>query len=96
MSERTEKILNVRIDNFKGIKRCPYCDERPKEMIWTDLGIKLACRNPECPGPKYLIYVYIPKEEIDLKKMTFTLIDDWNQYCMNIKGRLIANAQTNL
>ena len=91
MAKAAEKMLNVRIDNFKGIKKCPYCGEKPKEMLWTDLGIKLVCRNPSCTNPKYLIYVHIPKEELDLKKMTQKLIDDWNLYCTNTEARLKAN-----
>lgn len=91
MGRSTEKMLNVRIDNFKGIKRCPYCGEKPKEMMWSDLGIKMTCRNPDCPKPKYLIYVHIPKNELSLQKMTQKLIDDWNQYCINTKARIKAN-----
>ena len=84
-------ILSVQIDNFKGIKKCPHCGKKPKEMLWEDNGIRMGCGNHDCTKPKYVIFVHIPKEELSLQKMTRKLIDDWNQYCINTKARLKAN-----
>ena len=77
--------LTVKIDNFKGRKRCPYCGKTPNEMEWSSQGLRIWCKNPECNGAHYHIFVPIPLEETNLQFMTWDLIREWNKYCLGIR-----------
>ena len=72
--------LTVKIKNFPGRKRCPYCNEKPEEMEWSSLGLRMWCRNEKC-GHNYVIFVPIPIEELDLVKKTEELLVNWGKYC---------------
>lgn len=77
--------LTVKIDNFNGRKRCPYCGEMPKEMEWSSEGLRIWCREKKCDDGRYPIFVPIYPEEIDLVKVTREVIEEWGKYCDGIK-----------
>ena len=72
--------LTINIKNFPGRRKCPYCGERPKEIEWSSLGLRMWCRNPKCKK-NYKLFVAIPEEELDLVKKTKEIISAWGQYC---------------
>lgn len=73
-------ILNVDIRNFKRIRRCPYCGEKPSQMKWSDGKLEMWCRNLTCPQVEvYVIEEYGP-EDLDLIGLTKNLIHKWNNY----------------
>ena len=77
--------LTVKIDNFPGRKRCPYCDAMPTEMEWSSEGLRIWCNNYICKGGHYRIFTPIHPEEIDLVKVTKEVISDWGKYCEGIR-----------
>lgn len=89
MSDCEGAIVKVKIKNFRGRKRCPYCGVKPEEMEWSPEGIRIWCENPKC-NSNYKIFVAIPEEELDLVKMTRKLISDWGNYCKVRKVRVNA------
>ena len=77
--------LTVKIDNFPGIEKCPYCGEKPTEMEWSSEGLRIWCRNDKCDGGHYHIFVPINPEDLNLADVTRSVIFDWGVYCVGIK-----------
>ena len=91
--EKKENVrLTVKISNFKGRKRCPYCNSKVDEMDWSDEGLRIWCRSENCGGKGYKIFTPIDGGELDLVKMTHRAIGEWNEYCINV-GRRMKNEQ---
>ena len=81
-------VVDICIKNFpkRDRAKCPYCGAEPQEIEWTPLGLRIWCRNPECKGiggTKYIMFLAIPEEELDLIKMTKQLLSYWSTYCRN-------------
>ena len=79
--------LTVNIKNFPFRRRCPYCNEKPEKMEWSNEGLRIWCRNENCTGGHYHIFTPIHPEELDLVKVTKEVIQDWGRYCIGIKNR---------
>ena len=82
------ETLTVKISNFKGRARCPYCNEMPTEMEWSDEGIRICCNNDKCTGGHYHIFEPIYSDDLDLKKATERVISQWKYYCNSLKKRM--------
>lgn len=74
-------VVNVVIDNFKRIKRCPYCGEKPTQMKWSDGILEMWCRNLKCPNEAVHITQTYPPDCVDLIGLTKSLIGKWGHYC---------------
>ena len=92
MKEKENVKLTVEISNFKGRKRCPYCNSKVNEMEWSDEGLRIWCRNKDCGSREYKIFTPIDGGELDLVKMTRKAIENWGEYCKNV-GRRMKNEQ---
>lgn len=80
--------LTVKIKNFKGRAKCPYCGKKPEEMEWSSQGLRIWCRNRECDGGHYKIFSPILPQEMDLVHATERVIKDWSTYCEGIRARI--------
>ena len=77
--------MNVQIKNFKGIKRCPYCNRKPETMRWDDGKLSISCKNPDCNLVSNEFTVEYTERDISLQKLTRKLIEKWNEHC--VKGK---------
>ena len=78
-------VLNVDIRNFKRIKPCPYCGEKPTQMKWSDGKIEMWCRNLKCPQVEVIVEEEYGPEDLDLVALTKDLIHSWADYCRWVK-----------
>lgn len=74
-------ILNVDIRNFKRIRRCPYCGEKPSQMKWSDGKLEMWCRNLKCPEVEIIAVQEYGPEDLDLVGLTEKLINKWANIC---------------
>ena len=82
-------VLNVVIDNFKRIKKCPFCGIKPNMMKWSDGKIEMWCRNLQCMDGFETVEITYGPEDLNLVELTEKLIKKWNDHCREAEKKMM-------
>lgn len=78
--------LTIDIKGAKGIKRCPYCGEKPNKIEWRNGELRMWCRSDNCSGSGHyrILSKPIQEGELDLVKVSRAIVNDWNIFCDSV------------